>query len=50
MVVILYPPFVVFNVLHARYLAKREKVLLEMLKVSRGVIMMNRKEAATSGA
>jgi hypothetical protein len=49
MVVVLYPPFVVFNVLQARYLVKREQVLLEMLKVSRGVIMMNRKEAATSG-
>ena len=37
MVVVLYPPFVVFNVLHARFLAKREKVLLEKLKVSTGL-------------
>jgi hypothetical protein len=34
MVVVLYPSFVVFNVLHARYLAKREEVFLKRLKVA----------------
>jgi hypothetical protein len=48
-VVVLYPPFIVFNVLHARYLAKREKVLLQRLKVAIGVTMMERKEIAASG-
>lgn len=49
MVVVLYPPFIVFNVLHARHLAKREKVLLKRLKVAMGVTMMDRKEMAASG-
>jgi hypothetical protein len=48
MVVILYPPFVVFNVLHCRYLKRREGVLLKRLKaVSRGV-MMGEKDLASS--
>jgi putative flippase GtrA len=38
MVVILYPPFVVLNVLHSRYLKSREEVLLRRLKVARGVL------------
>lgn len=38
MVVVLYPPFVVFNVLHSRYLKSREATLLGKLKVSRGVL------------
>jgi hypothetical protein len=50
MTVILYPPFVVFNVLQARYLAKREEVFLERLKVATGVILMDRNDADTSKA
>ena len=50
MVVVLYPPFVVFNVLHARYLARQEELLLERLKTARGVIPMDRKEASVSEA
>jgi len=39
MVVILYPPFVVFNVLHSRYLKSREEVFLKRLKaVSVGIL------------
>jgi hypothetical protein len=34
MVVILYPPFLIFSVFHAFYLQRKEKVLLERLKVS----------------
>jgi hypothetical protein len=48
MVVILYPPFVVLNVLHSRYLKSREEVLLRRLKaVSRG-ILQDDKELASS--
>jgi hypothetical protein len=50
MVVVLYPPFVVFNVLHARYLAKREEVLLKSLKVATGFTLVNGKEAGISKA
>jgi hypothetical protein len=39
MVVVLYPPFVVFNVLHSRYLKSREEVLLRKLKtISEGIL------------
>ena len=39
MVVVLYPPFVVFNVLHSRYLKNHETILLERLKVIPGGIL-----------
>ena len=44
MVVVLYPPFVVFNVLHSRYLKRREEALLRKLKVVSGGIMMGGKD------
>ncbi len=50
MVVVLYPPFVVFNVLHARYLARVEERILGKLKAAPGVILMGRNDAATSKA
>lgn len=50
MVVVLYPPFVVFNVLHSRYLKSREKVLLKRLKTVSGGIMTDEKNSASSGA
>jgi hypothetical protein len=50
MVVILYPTFVVFNVLHSRYLKRREDVFLKRLKaVSRG-ILTDDKDLASSTA
>jgi len=49
MVVVLYPPFVVLNVLHARYLARYEEILLKRLKMTTGVTIIDRKEMATSG-
>jgi len=48
MVIVLYPPFVVFNVLHARYLARHEKILLKRLKMTSGVTIKDRREIATS--
>ncbi len=48
MVVVLYPPFVVFNVLHSRYLKSREKVLLRRLKAVSGGVMMGDKDLARS--
>lgn len=39
MVIILYPPFVVFNVLHTLYLRKQESILLASLKVQPRVIL-----------
>ncbi len=50
MVVVLYPPFVVLNVLHTRYLARVEERILGKLKAVRGAILMNRKDAAVSQA
>jgi hypothetical protein len=50
MVVVLYPPFVVFNVLHSRYLKRREEVLLRRLKAVSGGIMMRGKDLASSSA
>ena len=50
MVVVLYPPFVVFNVLHARYLARVEERILGKLKAAPGGILMDRKYAAASRA
>jgi hypothetical protein len=50
MVVVLYPPFVVFSVLHSRYLENREDSLLAKLKVISGIILMDNKEAAISKA
>jgi hypothetical protein len=49
MVVVLYPPFVVLNVLHARYLARHEEVIMKRLKVAREVTRIDRKEIAASG-
>ncbi len=46
MVVVLYPPFVVFNVLHSRYLKSREEVLLKRLKAVSGSVMMDDKDLA----
>jgi hypothetical protein len=48
MVVVLYPPFVVFNVLHSRYLKSREAILLRRLKADPGVVLMNGEETAIS--
>jgi hypothetical protein len=50
MVVVLYPPFLVFNVLHSRYLESREKVLLRRLKAVSGGIRTDDKNLASSGA
>jgi len=50
MVIVLYPPFVVFNVFHARYLANREENLLRRLRAATGVILTDRKEAAIAKA
>lgn len=36
---VLYPPFVVLNVLHARYLARHEEGLLKRLRVTTGVTL-----------
>jgi hypothetical protein len=47
MVVALYPPFVVFNVFHSRYLKSQEELLLKRLKVGSGDIMMRGKELAS---
>jgi hypothetical protein len=46
MVVVLYPPFVVFTVLHARYLARGEERILGKLKAAPGAILMDGKEVA----
>ena len=48
MVVVLYPPFVVFNVLHSRYLKSREEVLLRRLKAVSGGVIMGDKDLASS--
>jgi hypothetical protein len=48
MVVVLYPPFVIFNVLHSRYLGSHEKVLLRSLKAVSGDVMMGEKDLARS--
>jgi hypothetical protein len=50
MLVVLYPPFVVFNVLHARYLARVEERILGKLKAAPGAILMDRNDAAISKA
>jgi hypothetical protein len=50
MVVVLYPPFVVFNVLHSRYLKRREEVLLRRLKAFSGGVMTGDKDLARSSA
>jgi len=39
MVIVLYPPFVVFTVLHSRYMKRREAVLLGRLKAARKLIL-----------
>jgi hypothetical protein len=50
MVVVLYPPFVVFNVLHSRYLKSREENLVRRLKaVSEGVMMGDKDLASSAG-
>jgi len=48
MVVVLYPPFVVFNVLHSRYLKSREEILLKRLKAVSGGILTDDKNLASS--
>ncbi len=48
MVVVLYPPFVIFNVLHSRYLRSHEKVLLRSLKAVSGGLMVGSKNLASS--
>jgi hypothetical protein len=48
MVVILYPPFVVFNVLHSRYLKSREEVFLKRLKAVSVGILTDDKDLANS--
>ena len=50
MVVVLYPPFVVFNVLHSRYLKSREEILLKKLKAVSGGIMTRGKDLASPSA
>jgi hypothetical protein len=46
MVVVLYPPFVVFNVLHSRYLQSREKVIIKRLKAVSGAVRIPGKDSA----
>jgi hypothetical protein len=46
MVVVLYPPFVVFNVLHSRYLKSREKLIMKKLKAVTGDVRMPGKDLA----
>jgi len=41
MVIVLYPPFVFFNVIHARYVGQRESMLLGCLKASPLVIIVD---------
>ena len=48
MVVVLYPPFVVFSVLHSRYLSRREDILLGRLKALSGSILQKRQEVVAS--
>jgi Ca2+/H+ antiporter len=48
MVIVLYPPFVVFSVLHSRYLNSREDKLLEKLKAAEDVIWADRGAPAAS--
>ena len=48
MVIVLYPPFVVFSVLHNRYLRSREEKLLEKLKAAEDVILADRGAPAVS--
>jgi hypothetical protein len=43
MVIILYPPFVLFVVLHSRYLIKQEVVLLSRLRTAPGKVLVDRK-------
>jgi hypothetical protein len=50
MVVVLYPPFVIFNVIHSRYLKSREQILLRKLKAVSGGVMMGAKDLAGSAA
>jgi hypothetical protein len=50
MTVILYPPFVVFNVLHSRYLKRREEVFLKRLKAVWRSILTDDKDSASSAA
>ena len=50
MVVVFYPPFLVFNVLHSRYLESHEKVLLRSLKAVSGGKMIQGKDVASPSA
>ncbi len=49
MVVVLYPPFVVFTVLHSRYLKRRQEILLLRLKAVSGSIRMGGEDLVRSG-
>jgi hypothetical protein len=48
MVIVLYPPFVVFSVLHNRYLRSQEGKLLEKLKADQNFILANRERAVVA--
>lgn len=50
MVIVLYPPFVVFSVLHNRFLRSREKILLEKLKADQNFILADREAVSLSKA
>jgi hypothetical protein len=41
MAIILYPPFVVYNVSHFHYTRKNESLLLQRLKVSKQAVLIN---------
>ena len=48
MTIILYPPFVVFGVIHNYYIQKYESLLLNKLKVEEYVVHINKKESETT--
>lgn len=48
MVIVLYPPFVVFSVLHNRYLRSREERLLGKLKADQNFLLTDREATAVS--
>lgn len=48
MIIVLYPPLVVFSVMHNRYLQKKEEALLIKLKAYKGVIVTDQNMPAAS--
>jgi hypothetical protein len=48
MAIVLYPPFVIFSVLHNRYLRSQEDKLLERLKAAQDFILADRRAPAAS--